>query len=214
MKKITKALWLLAAFCISSQARAHQPDLSSIILAEQGEDQWVLQVRSALTAFEYVIEKHYGPSAYTTPEEFQELVVNYMRDHISIIFNDTHPAILYKGMVKLGHETNVIFQLAGTLETIHSLVVENNSFKSISRNKSVLIVYKEGFSKDQFTLNDDNGHSIRLKIGDSKFEAVEQADGWPSLYFLIITIVILAILIILIAFKKKQALRFDSSLPW
>lgn len=192
MKKITRFLTLLSVLCISSQVQAHQPDLSSIILAEQGDNKWVLQVRSALTAFEYMVEEHYGASAYTTPEEFQELVVNYVRDNISIRFNEADVAVLQHGMVKLGHETNVIFQLAGTPEAVHSLMVENRSFSDIPRNKSVLIVYKEGFSKDQFTLNEDNEHRIKLKVGNFTFVAVEQANGWPPLYFLLIAMAMLA----------------------
>ena len=123
---------MLSVLCTSWQVQAHQPDLSSIILSEQGEQNWVLQVRSALTAFEYAIEDHYGAGSYTTPEEFQQLVVNFIRERISIRFNDTDAAELQNGMVKLGHETNVIFQLVGTPEAIRSLAVEHNSFSNIN----------------------------------------------------------------------------------
>ncbi len=209
---MVKFLMILSAFCFSSGLQGHQPDLSSIILAEQGENKWVLQVRSALTAFEYVVEEKFGPSAYATPEEFQQLVVDYLRAHISIEFNGANKAVLENGMVKLGHETNVVFQLQGTPEMIHSLAVENKSFQYIARNKGILIVYKEGFSKDQFTLNDDNGHRIALKVGTNKFEAVEPEPLWKPLHFLLLAIGILAIPIILIRYKNRPYFNPSSSL--
>lgn len=182
---IIRCLFVLSALFISVPAQAHQPNLSSIILAEQEEGKWVLQIRSALTAFEYVVEEHFGLSAYATPEEFQELVVNYMRDHIAIQFNGTHPAILRNGMVKLGHETNVVFELAGLPETIKSLSLENKSFKDIARNQSVLAIYKEGFSRNQFTLDNTNNHSVILRAGQAGFEAVERDETWARTYLLL-----------------------------
>ena len=181
-------------------------------MAEQEDHKWVLQVRSALTAFEYEIEAHFGKSSYASPEEFQELVVDYVRGHISILFNDTNAVVLQNGMVKLGHETNVIFQLAGIPETIHSLAVENRSFSDIPRNQSALMVFKEGFSKDQFMLNENNGHSIKLKVGSAKFEAVEQVQEAAQSSLLIFAGVLLALSVIYFAFKNRQILSFNSSL--
>lgn len=212
MKRITKILVLLSVWCISHSLKAHQPDLSSIILAEQGENNWVLQIRSALTAFEYVVEEHYGKSSYATPEEFQELVVEYIRHNITIQFNEGSTAILQKGMVKLGHETNVVFQLGGIPEIIHSLVIENKSFQHIPRSKSALIVYKEGYSKDQFTLKQENGHSIKLKMGISKFEPVESGNSWRPIHFLLLTIGLLAIPMAVFTLQKRRANGWDSIL--
>lgn len=209
---MTRFLITLSVLCFSWEVQAHQPDLSSIILAEQGDNKWVLQVRSALTAFEYEIEEHFGASSYASPEEFQELVANYVRDNISILFNDTNAAVLQNGMVKLGHETTVVFQLAGTPEAVHSLAVKNSSFSDIPRNQSALIVFKEGFSKDQFILNENNGHSIKLKAGSSKFEAVEQGQETAQRSLLIFAGALLALSVIYFAFKYRQAFRFISPL--
>lgn len=195
---------ICSVLCISYQVKAHQPDLSSLILAEQAENKWVLQLRSALTAFEYVIEEQFGTSSYATPEEFQELVVNYVRDNVSILFNDANVAILQHGMVKLGHETNVIFQLEGTPAAIHSIAVENKSFSKIARNKGVLVVYKKGFLKDQFTLNDDNGHRIKLKVGEGKFEELVQDQSSAQFIFILFAIVLIVLSIIFLVYQKSK----------
>lgn len=204
---------MLSVLCTSWQVQAHQPDLSSIILSEQGEQNWVLQVRSALTAFEYAIEDHYGAGSYTTPEEFQQLVVNFIRERISIRFNDTDAAELQNGMVKLGHETNVIFQLVGTPETIRSLAVEHNSFKNIPHNQSVLMVYKEGFEKKQFMLNKTNGHSIRLEAGSTAFLEVEPDQGRSMPYSLLFAgMAVAAIAVLIFVYQKKYRFGFNSSI--
>lgn len=204
---------MLSVLCTSWQVQAHQPDLSSIILSEQGEQNWVLQVRSALTAFEYAIEDHYGAGSYTTPEEFQQLVVNFIRERISIRFNDTDAAELQNGMVKLGHETNVIFQLVGTPEAIRSLAVEHNSFSNIPHNQSVLMVYKKDFEKKQFMLNSTNGHSIRLEAGNAEFLVVEPDQGSLMPYSLLFAgMAVAAVMVLIFVYQKKYRFRFNSSI--
>ena len=42
---------LIWATCFCNKLQAHQPELSTTMLIEQPEGQWLLQVRSALTAF-------------------------------------------------------------------------------------------------------------------------------------------------------------------
>lgn len=166
---INRVLITLSVALISFGVKAHQPDLSSTLLVEQGENEWVLQVRSSLTAFEYEIEKHFGESSYTSPEEFQELVINYLKENISIKSNKTKGVVLENGIVKLGHETAATFEVVGMPATIQSLQVTNTSFTDIARNQSALIVLKEGFSKDQFVLNNNNQHTAKLKVSNSSF---------------------------------------------
>lgn len=105
---------MLSIHGISWQPQAHQPDPSSTMLTEQ-ETKRLLQVS---------IEGHFGESSHGTSKEFQELVVNYVRDNISILLNDANATILRNGMIKLGHETKVILQLAGAPEIVQSLTVE------------------------------------------------------------------------------------------
>ena len=151
-------------------AQAHQPAISSIILTEQAHQGWILQVRSPLTAFEYVIKQHYGEGAFATPEEFQELVIEYLMDNISIHINGQDKSLALKnGFVKLGHDTNVVFQAEGIPETIETLVVKNPSFKDINRNQSIFMVLGKDKNNVQFILNDENQHTANLKVVEEQF---------------------------------------------
>lgn len=212
MKKIARLLSILSILCISWRVQAHQPDLASIILAEQEDNKWILQVRSALTAFDYEIEEYFGEGAYATPEEFQELVVNYTRERIAIRFNEGDAAVLQHGMVKLGHETNVIFQLEGIPETIHSLMVESSTFSDIPNSQGVLMIYKEGYAKNQFMLNKNNGHSIRLEADGTRFVVADQQQGRAQPFLLLIAGLGLAVIAGLVFFyQKNQGVKLNNS---
>ncbi|MEM7511293.1 MAG: hypothetical protein AAF388_10205, partial [Bacteroidota bacterium] len=149
--------------------QAHNLNLSSTFLAEQEDKTWVLGIRASLTAFQYEVEYHYGENAYSSPEEFQELVLKHVREHISLTINDSDLVELTYGIVKLGHETQVLFKLSGALEDLQSLKVVNTSFEDISRNQSIFLIFKEGIGRNQFILNEENGHMTNIKLGDSRF---------------------------------------------
>ncbi|MBK7637300.1 MAG: hypothetical protein IPJ13_25730 [Saprospiraceae bacterium] len=62
-------------------AHAHQPDLSSLMIYEQGGKS-ILVIKSALSAFESEIEYSYPKGAYKTPAEFQELVIGHFQKKV------------------------------------------------------------------------------------------------------------------------------------
>lgn len=55
----------------------------------------------------------YGRDSYPTTEAFNKLVLNHLRDNIDIVLEDGEKVSLQNGHVKLGHETNVVFELIG-----------------------------------------------------------------------------------------------------
>ncbi|MBR9775379.1 MAG: hypothetical protein GYB55_10335 [Cytophagales bacterium] len=162
--------WIVSLVLVAwaSLAQAHQPAISTVILAEKSDQSWILQIRSPLTSFEYVIIQNYGENSFASADEFKDLVINYLKENISIRFNGNYELLLQKGTVKLGHETNVFFQVTEVPEKINSLEVSNTSFKTINRNQSMFMVLGEGLEKDQFILNNENEHSAILKVDDNK----------------------------------------------
>jgi len=151
-------------------AQAHAPDVSSTILVQQKDGTWVLQIRSALIAFEQEINNRYGLNAYDTPEEFMNLVIEHLQENLNLTFNEKEDVKLTKGLVKLGHETNVLFTVLNVPENFNTLSVKNSSFKNIHRSQSALIIFKEGFEKQQFVLNGRNNYTATLEVNKSNFE--------------------------------------------
>lgn len=162
-------LFLSALFC-SFTNTVHQPELSSTMLVEREDGNWVLQVRAALTAFEYEVHTRYGKDSYKTPEEFNALVIRHLSENISIKFNKKEAVVLQNSTVKLGHETNVVFEMQGVPHKIKRILVANASFKDIHENQSALIVVKNGFKKQQFKLDNENAHTAHLKASKNQFE--------------------------------------------
>lgn len=182
--------WIISLILLISAGniQAHNPDLSSLILAEKGDNQWVLQLRAALTGFEHQIEHAYGANAYHTAEEFQALVVEHVRKHIHIQANGTNTALLQRGVVKLGHETAVTFELSGIPAQLNSLTVSNHSFGYSPHAQSALIVVKEGYEKKQFMLKKSNGYTAALEVTPTAFTLKEDGDDLSQYGMLMFTV--------------------------
>lgn len=167
--------WLIALgfFSFSWVAQAHQADISTTMIVERDNNQWVVQISAALTAFQYEIKAYYGDSAYATPEAFQALVISHLKDNLSISFNGKDTAKIEHAYVRLGHETNVVFEISGVPTDIRSADIRNSSFKDIHRNQSALVLLKKGFSKQQFILKDANQHTANLVVDGKTFQWAE-----------------------------------------
>lgn len=167
MKKYILTLGILF---FSLFTTAHQPDISTTMLAQQADDSWILQVSTALTAFEYEVHSQFGKDSYKTPEEFNQLVIRHLEENISIELEELGKLVLKNGFVKLGHETHVVFQVSGMTENFNSISIKNSSFKNIHNNQSALIFLKKDLEKKQFILNDKNNHTIHLKAINKTLE--------------------------------------------
>lgn len=162
---------LILGFCtIGLSMHAHQSNISSTMLIEKENGKWLLQIRSALTAFQYEVKAHYGEDSYDSPEAFQKLVLEHILKNTSLIFNHTETAKFINGYVKLGHESSVVFNVENIPTNIRHIEVKNESFKDISRNQSALIILKKGVSKEQFQLNEDNQHKANLVVEESSIK--------------------------------------------
>ncbi len=150
-------------------SKAHQADISTTMLVEKEAGIWVLQITAALTAFEYEVHRHYSDTAYTTPKEFEELVIRHVSENLGLDFNNEQEITWQNALVKLGHETMVRFELSNVPTDIRTIVVKNASFKNIHRNQSALVILKKGMAKKQFVLNNDNEHQVSLRANATDF---------------------------------------------
>lgn len=182
IRSIIGCLFIFFAGTIS----AHQPDVSSTMLSQQANKQWALQIRASLDAYKYEAAT-LPKKSYASPEEFQALVIQHVLSNVSIIFDKNIKATLKNPYVKLGHETNVIFEVVGVPDDFKTVEITNRSFKDIGRNKSALIVLKKGFSQEQLVLNNSNNHTVHLALKGKKF-IIDDSKGnqvlaRPGLFF-------------------------------
>ncbi len=147
----------------------HNPEHSSTMLIEQEDGTWVLQVRSALTAFEHEVHTNYGKDCYKTPKEFNAYVIQHLTKNISITTNEKNAVTLQNGKVQLGHETVAVFDVVGMPKEVAKISLTNTGFKDIHANQSALVILKKGFTKQQFILSNQNGYTVQLKAEQNKF---------------------------------------------
>lgn len=168
---------------------AHNPDVSTTMLVEKENNQWILQISASLTAFQQEIKTHFAE--YKTPEEFQEMVLEHIKNNLNITFNDGQTVSLVNGIVKLGHETKVVFEMLDVPSDIKSVIVKNAAFQDIHNSKSALVLLKEGFNKEHFTLNKSNNYTIKLLANEDEF--VVESTNKASFYSANLGYVLLAI---------------------
>lgn len=170
-----KIWWsILLTLFVVTNAIAHQPDISSTMLIQKPDKSWVLQIRAALTAFEYSIREEYGEESFVSPNEFKALVKELVKANTQLNTTDQLKVALDTGYVKLGHESNAIFKVTGLPSDFETITVRNTIFEHISRNQSAFIVLKEGMSKTQFILDNGNDHTASLKVVGDEFELVQK----------------------------------------
>lgn len=156
-------------FIFAGNIFAHQADVSTTLLSQQTNGQWILQIKASLSAFKQEVTTSYPEETYQSPEEFQDLVIRHVMENISIVFDKNTEVKFQQPLVRLGHETNVIFEVVGVPENFERVFFKNSSFKDIHKNQSGLVILKEGFSQKQFVLNNTNEHTAELVVDGKQF---------------------------------------------
>lgn len=198
-----KYLLIVFAGLLSMASFAHSPSTSTTMLVEKEDGSWVLQISASLTAFQQEIQTHFADTPYKTPEEFQQMVLEHIKKNLEIHFNNNEEITLGQGIVKLGHETKVVFEVFGIPSDVQSVRVKNTAFEDINKSQSALLLFKKGFSKEQFLLDNANNYTLTLQTnGDTFVEASQsRADISENVLFVI------AFILIAVAFALVAELR-------
>lgn len=193
--------------CCSS-VLAHNPEISTTVIANNGDQNWIVKVTTALTALEHEINVKYGEDAFNSPEEFNELVIKHLLDEIELLVNNKK-VTLVNGMVNLGHETSVTFFTDKFPLVIKEIEFTNSAFSNIYKNRGVLFFLIEGFAKAKFDLRNKNNHQVKLKgvngtfTLDSNLEEEEEEEE-ETIFYIIIGIISMLILLLLVKLSKNK----------
>ncbi len=202
MKKYVLVIMVGLFSMVSS---AHNPDVSTTMLVEKENNVWVLQVSASLTAFQQEIQLHFSETPYKTSEEFLQLVLEHIKNNIQLHFNGAENVTLGHGVVKLGHETQVVFEVLGVPIEMHSVEVTNTAFKDIHKSQSVLVLLKENFKKNQFVLRDSNNHKVSLLVNGNEFvEKTENKASFFSVYSMLVLLGFLGLGFLIQKIYKQQ----------
>ena len=134
------------------------------------------------------------------------MVLEHLKNNLHFSFNGSEEVSLGHGVVKLGHETKVVFEVVGIPVDINTVLVKNTAFKDIHKNQSVLVLLKEGFDQEHFVLNNANNHTLALKVNGNEFgEAGKSKTNFFSSYLGLVFIGILGFgYTVYYVFKNKK----------
>lgn len=163
--------------------KAHQADVSTTMLVERENNTWVLQISASLTAFQQEIQTHFFETPYKTPEEFQQMVLEHLKNNLFINFNGKNISF-GNGVVLLGHETKVVFEVFGIPSDVQTVEIKNAAFQDINKNKSSLVLLKKGFNKEHFILNNANNHTLQLYVEGTTFKILKHETSNNSFSYL------------------------------
>lgn len=171
--RVPRLIALLFFLLGSLSASAHQPDLSTLMIHKDPSGRYILQIYTALTAFQQEVEYIYSKDSYKTPEEFKDLVIKHFEKNVSITFNEASPCQFSPPLVILGHETKLVTEVLNVPEHIESIYLKNTMFKDMPNNQNEVVLAGNGFPTKQYILNNDNKQTIELVLENDKWVSVK-----------------------------------------
>jgi len=213
MKNIVKSLLIVIIFLSAVSASAHQPDISTLTLIEQQPGKWMLQLNASMTAFQYEVRNEYGENSYASPEEFNQLLLKYLRAQITIQVNG-EDVMLGNGLVQLGHATAVAFEVSGMPEVMEKVFIKNQGFENIYHSQIIFAIVQEGLDKSQFILNEANNYQLHVYLKDTQvLSAVKSWKGsWTILSITISAAMLFAFLMLKNNAGKKVLVSDNASM--
>ena len=199
MRSVLLGLWLLLPILIFG----HSPSQSSTMLVEGKNKQWTLQIRAALTAFEHEVHEEYTAEGYSTPEEFEELMMALLSRNLTLYINDKEVS-LNNPKIMLGHETIVVYEVVPT-EDFQTVKVKNTMFQSIYKSKSTFMVLKNGVQRNMFTLDNTNNYAAQVTIENDEFVVMNDSKSAAGIslnaLFLIAFVVTMLVFALVVGLK-------------
>lgn len=197
-----KSMYLTLLLLFGNGAKAHQPDLSNLMIYEQN-GRYFLAIKSSLTAFEGEIDYHFGSNAYKTPEAFQQLVIRHFQDNCFVII-DGDTMRFVNTQVMLGHETTLFAEMMNIPNKPNSIHIRNTVFKDMPSNMSEIILTIKGISQKQYILDNANQHEVKLKLENNNWMVIENKNLVSTTSYLFIGSGLLVIVIIVFIISRKK----------
>lgn len=199
-----KPIYLIMLLLFSKLVYGHQPDLSNLMIYEQNGKNF-LAIKSSLAAFEGEVDYLFNKNAYKTSEAFQLLVIKHFQNNCLVIINND--TIKFKNpKVILGHETTLFAELLHVPNKINSLYARNTLFKDMPNNMSELILTLKGLPQQQYILNNENKHEVKLKVENDQWTVVVAKASFLSFSNLLLgaSLSLAVLAIVAIAIRRKK----------
>lgn len=204
LNKIIKKVLLVFITLTSVIGHAHQAEFSSSLISKTDDGKYILQIASAMSAFEGEVNYLYTQQAYKTAEEFKKLVIDLFLKNVTLTVNGDQVLKFKDPIVLLGHETKVIVEIIGIPKQINELSFTNTMFKDMTHNKMGLMMLVKDFPSEQYILENENQQSIHLELQDQKWVSVGNSIKTMTVLYALSITAVLAILLVYFALKDRK----------
>lgn len=137
--------------------------VSESFLAEQ-DSLWVLVVKAPQKDLEAKARNAYQKNNYLSPNDMGQLIALFMRDNISLQFNDREASMLNDPSVELGNEVRVVFTINDAPSSIYAISYTNNMFTNSRLEQSLYRLKKTGIPEEKYNLNYANAYTTKVKV--------------------------------------------------
>jgi hypothetical protein len=183
---------------------AHSPDLSSLMIYEENGKTFLV-IKSSIAAFEGEVVYLYGKESYKTPQEFNELAIEYFKENCFVAINNETIKFI-NPQIQLGHETTLFAELQHIPKQINSIHVKNTLFKDMPNNLCELILILKGLPQKQYILNNNSRHDVKLKLEKNKWSIEERSNANVTSNKFILIGSIISFIFVAIVFTQRKSI--------
>ena len=144
-------------------------DSATLQLIQNEDKEWLLQLNSSISILEEAVKQAYEQDAYSSIEDFQELSIKHVHDHITLIINAEDTATLHNPSIKFDHGSSLTFELADIPDEIHDIKIINAAFDDLHGSPCTFEVVAEGIESEQYLLTKDNGFQADITLNKTPF---------------------------------------------
>ncbi|MGF7217338.1 hypothetical protein GGR92_003511 [Spirosoma lacussanchae] len=179
MARIVLLLFLTASLGV----RAHNPQLSTMALVQGQDKTWTLNIGASLAAFQYELQNSYPDQGIDQldADAFQKKIIEHLRHTIHIQAGSGRTIQLAHGMIRLGHQTDVRFEVTGMPDQLQTLQLRHLGFSTLKNQYCVLTIQTPATPTKTCILQDENAFVVSLKADQHTLVETppEQPLNWP-----------------------------------
>lgn len=152
-----------------ASAKAHNPNTSSVVVSPIN-GVWVIQYTISQEGANIALNEFYKDVDLQniTQTEYKKLYIKYIKEHTSLVVNNTKIS-LASGGIKLGsHQTDMKFLLPNFPKDFSDIQLKLNIFKE-NKGQHTVVKFTENDKSFRKVLNHDNNFSVAFKNTKTAF---------------------------------------------
>ncbi len=175
MKKI---IFLLTVLGFMATVNAHNSQVSTIVLVQNEQRIWSLNLSNSFDGFRYQLIKNYPDKDIDnlTADEFQKLVLKYVQENLYINANDAIAVELQEGVIKLGHHIDLKFKITELPDDLNSLDIRLMGYDENSQHNAILKISTPTYTSGNYVLKKGNQFKLYLQKTNGQFLMVEEIE--------------------------------------